>query len=150
MAVFGGFGTEDWPRGAHPPPPCEEIRALHLRNLERIEPVSVRQAYEYLTCAAADLPGFCCFPSPKGYLADFRYYAKGQWPYAFIINKRSLLFYFRPPSLRFPFSQTETELRELFGDSLERKRGEFGMHVFDRKDAELLHQVIQQHAPSSR
>lgn len=143
MTKFSGYGTADWPRGAHPPPSVIEIDMLHSRNLAYIESVAVRQAYKYLTHAAAELPGFFCFPRQKGYLVDFRYYANGQWPYAFIINKQSLLFYFRSPCFGPPFYQSKNGIRELFPDAAERASGEVTVRILDRRDAELVQQVIR-------
>lgn len=138
-----GYGTPDWPKGAHPPPSEDEREVLHSMNLARIESVAVRQAYKYLVEAANELPEFCCFPRQKDYFVDFRYYAHGRWPYAFIINAHSLLCYFRSPCFEPPFSQTETKIRQLFPDVAERRTGELKVRILDRNDAELVHQMIR-------
>ena len=64
-----------------------------------ISPDEVRHAYYALIGAAATLPKFDCYPTKGVVVSDFRYYTEGteeeEQPFAFIINKGSLLFYLR-------------------------------------------------------
>jgi hypothetical protein len=68
---------------------------------------------------------------------------KGHWPYAFIINQQSLLFYFRDSCFRPPFSQSKQKIRELFPNVTERKSGELKVHLCDRRGAELVEELIR-------
>ena len=65
-----------------------------------IELDSVRAAYYVMLGAVAAHPHLDCYPENKGEIRDFRLYASvKKQPFAFIVNKKSLLFYLRKPAL---------------------------------------------------
>ena len=70
--------------------------ALYREWLSRIESEDARDAFHYLVGRAASLKSFVCHPQQKGVISDFRFIVAScdEMPFAFIPNKRWLLFYF--------------------------------------------------------
>ena len=72
--------------------------------LDYIKTEKTKDAFLYIVGLSAALTDFDCHPQQKGYrgpVNDFRFYKKGskEQPFAFIPNKRWLLFYFRKPAV---------------------------------------------------
>ena len=62
---------------------------------------STKHALRYIIGFAAGLHKFQCYPKLKGKVRAFRFFAEDEkQPFAFIVNKKSLLFYFRLPAVR--------------------------------------------------
>lgn len=77
----------------------DQYDALHEDNLRFIADRAIRIAYIYLIRHAERLVGYRCYPNMKGAIRTFRYYAGAEQPFAFIVNRKSLLFYFRKPAV---------------------------------------------------
>lgn len=74
---------------------------LFLGDKNKIKNIEVFEAYRYLVGAACFLEDYVCKPNRQGVAHDFRYYFKNnpeKFPYSFIINQKSLLFYIREPA----------------------------------------------------
>lgn len=66
-----------------------------------LEEPAARQAFLYLIGIAACSSRYSCHIQWKGEVRDFRFHDMGgEQPFAFITNKRWLLFYFRLPAVR--------------------------------------------------
>lgn len=116
---------------------------LLLRHLEKIEVPEVRQAYLYLTHHAATLPLFHCRPGEHGDVDDFRYEQGTEWPFSFIVNQKSLLWYFRKAGLRHPAASVP-KLREWFDEVKENASGEITVRILTLDDArQMARQVFR-------
>ena len=74
---------------------------LYSEWLASIEQAETREAFTYLVGLAACLGGYSCHPQKKGVVRDFRFLnAQEEQPFAFIINQKWLLFYFRLPAVQ--------------------------------------------------
>lgn len=74
---------------------------LYAEWLKYIEAQETRDAFVYLVGLSACLREWACHPERKGEVRDFRFMHGGtEQPFAFIVNKKSLLFYFRAPATR--------------------------------------------------
>lgn len=108
--------------------------------LHHIRPLEVRDAFVYLVGAAAADMRFQCYGALKGVVRDFRFYdASGEQHYAFIVNRESLLFYFRAPAVtsgRHDFEQ----LSKLFTEVHKNNAGEWTVRVLDLASAQRLWQ----------
>jgi len=114
---------------------------LLLKHLDLIVVPEVRQAYLFLTHHAATLRGYECRPVQKGAVADFRYEQGGEWPFAFIVNQQSLLWYFRPPGLRHS-AANPTSLRQHFADVSENTAGEIKVRISNIEDAQRIAKLV--------
>ena len=114
-----------------------EHSPLLVSHLDSIASPAVREAYLYLTHHAATLREYECRPQAKGLIKDFRYYQSSQQPFAFIVNKESLLWYVRPPGLRHPAARL-AELGSLFTEVSENKAGEIKIRIDDLPTAQLV------------
>ena len=108
---------------------------LHDEFVDYIDDANVRDAYHVLLGAAENLIGFHCYPENKGDVRDFRFYTEDEkQPFAFIINKNSLLFYLRPPAVssgKYSFPR----IQSVFTEVNENPSGEWRIRVNDRNDA---------------
>jgi hypothetical protein len=102
----------------------------------------VRDALHVLIGAASNATNFECYPENKGEIKDFRYYIdEDKQPFAFIINKNSLLFYLRHPAIesnKYDFGK----LINWFGEVNENNKGEWTIRVNNRNDAILINEKI--------
>ena len=77
---------------------------LYAEWIDYIEDPKTKQAFRYIVGVAAASVEFVCYPQLKGAsgpVKDFRFFdSEGEQRFAFITNKKWLLFYFRPPALR--------------------------------------------------
>ena len=115
--------------------------ALILRHLDSIAAAEVREAYLYLTHHAASLRDYDCRPQDKGEVRDFRYYQGVQQPFAFIVNQKSLLWYFRAPGLRHPAANVE-RLKAVFPEVREIPRGEISVRISNLEEAKRMVEVV--------
>jgi hypothetical protein len=74
-------------------------------------------AFRYIIGFAATLKGFDCHPGLHGKIRDFRFFDResDEQPFAFIPNKKWLLFYLRPQAVRSGKYSLE-DLRTVFKD----------------------------------
>ena len=110
---------------------------LLLRHLDTIAVPDVRQAYLYLTHHAATLPEYQCRPGEHGDVNDFRYEQGPEWPFAFIVNQKSLLWYFRLTGLKHPAASIAS-LRQRFAEVNENSKGEITVRISDLDDAKRI------------
>ena len=93
----------------------EKNTELYEEYAKYITVDTVRDAFHVLIGAASTLAKFSCYPERKGEIQDFRYYsADDKQPFAFIINKHSLLFYLRAPALDTRIFGVRVKIRNLF------------------------------------
>lgn len=114
---------------------------LLLRHLDSITVPNIRQAYLYLTHHAATLREYQCRPGEHGDINDFRYEQGSKWPYAFIVNQQSLLWYFRKAGLGNPAADLDL-LREHFAEARENPSGEITVRVADIDDARRIAELV--------
>ena len=108
---------------------------LARQKLKDMPPSEARDAFELLIEHAAQLPGWECGAAQKGYFTDFRYYTPTEHPFAFIINKGSLRWYFRAPAgLRSQAANME-RLRQRFAEVDERRDGTIAVQLRTVEDA---------------
>ena len=100
----------------------------------------VKLAFDELIDGARNHPSLDCHPREmkKGETRSFRFYAdENEFPFSFITNRGSLLFYLRRPALRsgdYPLSSIE----ESFEHVDENTKGEITIKVFNREQARLV------------
>ena len=108
------------------------------QHLAHIAAVDAKDAFVYLVGLASSDARFQCYGELKGVVRDFRFYdASGKQPFAFIVNRESLLFYFRAPAVRSGEYEL-TELQAHFPTASENKSGEWTVRVNDLNDAKRL------------
>src|SRR6266850_2464624 len=114
----------------------ETLLAEHRRQLTA---ESAQQAFDTLVLAALLLPPFECGPARQGDIRDFRYKdrATGEWPFAFIVNRRDLLFYVRKQGVR-RVAGGLAALQARFRRVDENERGEFTVRVASAEEARRL------------
>lgn len=115
--------------------------------LEQIEDADAKEAYIYLIGAGATSKTYVCRPQVKGVVRDFRFYEQsGRQPFAFIVNKQSLLFYFRSPAVRSGRFNLP-ELQALFESASENNSGEWTVRLATLGDAQRLwHYILREAA----
>jgi hypothetical protein len=114
---------------------------LNEQYEQRIKVREVLQAYRHLRDHAAALEGYRCFPHPHGYIPSFRYLRGSTWPFGFIVNQKSLLFYIRKAGLSHPAANAKA-LRQIFAEVVENKRGEIKIRLSSLADAERLTSLL--------
>lgn len=108
---------------------------------EWIRSADARRAYQHMICHAESLAGFRCFPRQQGYIRSFRYMRGSEWPFAFIVNRDSLLFYFRKAGLSNK-AANESFLRGHFRAVGLTKNGEIKVRLEGLSDAERLVGIV--------
>jgi hypothetical protein len=107
-------------------------------QLEYIATQEVKDAYTFLVGAAAVSAQFQCHGELKGVVRGFRFYVDAeQQPFAFIVNRESLLFYFRSPAIRSRAFAFE-ELCNNFDDVSENKSSEWTVRITNLSTARRL------------
>lgn len=120
--------------------------AILPQHLEYIASESVKDAFIHLVGLAASDGRFQCFGELKGVVRDFRFYdAAGQQPFAFIVNRESLLFYFRAPAIR-SGSYRLAELEAQFGDVTANNSGEWTVRIVDLAGAKRVWDYVSSNA----
>ena len=115
--------------------------ALIMKHLDSIAVAEVREAYLFLTHHAASLETYDCRPQDKGEVQDFRYYQGAEQPFAFIVNQKSLLWYFRAPGLRHPAANV-AKLREQFAEVKDIARGEISVRISNVDEAKRMVELV--------
>lgn len=118
----------------------EHVRLL-LKHFDKIEVEAVREAYLYLTHHAAGLRDYECRPGMHGDVDDFRYEQGPEWPFAFIVNQKSLLWYFRKAGLRHPAANLD-QLRSHFAEAKENTSGELTVRIATLDDAQRIAELV--------
>ena len=114
---------------------------LLLRHFDTITVGAVREAYLYLTHHAAALREFKTRPGQHGDVDDFRYEQGSEWPFAFIVNQKSLLWYFRPAGLRHPAANVAT-LRTQFAEVKDTQPGHITVRISTVEDARKIGTLV--------
>ena len=115
---------------------------LYRQFVEHIEDRDARDAFRYLVGLAAEDPRFDCHPQQKGVVLDFRYIDRiGEQPYSLIVNKGSLLLYFRRPALANNLGSKKL-LTEKFSAVNENTRGELTVKLRSIADVQRLWDII--------
>ncbi len=98
----------------------------------------VKRAFDILVGSACTQTHLKSYPQLKGVVRDFRFYAdeKSQ-PFAFIINKTSLLFYLRLPAVKSARYEL-AKLRDIFPEIKENNSGEWTIKIQDISDAQSI------------
>ncbi|MCC5809135.1 MAG: hypothetical protein JJU06_02080 [Ectothiorhodospiraceae bacterium] len=111
--------------------------------LRHIEAEDVADAFAYLIGQAAAVSGYECYAERKGDVRDFRFYRAGgnEQPFAFIVNKKWLLFYFRAPAVR-TGNYAFGKLQEAFDSVAENTAGEWTVKVRSICDARRLWHLL--------
>ena len=113
----------------------KNVDELHSDNLSYIRNKDVRVAYLYLVRVAQNLAGYRCRPNMKGEIRTFRYYSGDKQPFAFIVNKESLLFYFRKPTVHlFSIEDLTPHFKEVNAP----RKNEITVRINDQAAAQLL------------
>ena len=108
---------------------------LYEEYAEAITIDAVRDAFHTMIGAASTMPNFNCYPERKGEIQDFRYFISDKkQPFAFIINKQSLLFYLRIPAIESKKYNLE-DLQDSFDEVNENPKGEWTIRISNRGDA---------------
>ena len=114
---------------------------LLLQHLDTIAVPDVRQAYLYMTHHAANLAEYQCRAGEHGVINDFRYEQGSEWPFAFIVNQKSLLWFFRLTGLKHP-AATIASLRQRFAEVNENSKGEITVRISDLDDAKRIAALV--------
>ncbi len=114
---------------------------LLLRHFDKITVAEVRRAYLFLTHHAATQRDFQCRPGQHGDVDDFRYEQGGEWPYAFIVNQKSLLWYFRPAGLGHPAANVAA-LRTQFAEVKEPQANHIAVRISTVEDARKIAALV--------
>jgi len=116
-------------------------QGLYSEWIDYIEDPGTKQAFRYIVGVAAASKEFVCHPQMKGVngpIKDFRFIdARGEQPFAFITNKRWLLFYFRPPAIRTKRYSRDSLIND-FPSFVENPAGEWTVKLTCINDVVLL------------
>lgn len=117
-----------------------------VQHAEHIAAPEVREAFAYLVGSAALSRELSCHALMKGVVRDFRLHdASGSQPFSLIVNRDSLLFYFRLPAVR----SGRFSLRDLersFEEVRENNSGEWTVRLADLESARRLWALITSRA----
>lgn len=111
---------------------------MHLHELvTHVQDARSRDALRYLVALAAEDVEHRCFPHRKGAVLDFRFMKDGIQPYAVLVNRESLLFYFRRPGIA-TGRWSKDVLQRHFKDVSENERDEIKVRLRDIDDVKRL------------
>jgi hypothetical protein len=104
---------------------------------------SAKDAFSYIVGLAATHRSLTCFPKVKGVVNDFRFFSKAdQQIFSFIVNKGSLLFYFRKPAVRSGRYEFESVAR-MFASASITKAGEWTVPLQSIDDVKRLWSLLE-------
>ena len=112
-----------------------ELVQSHAKKIVSHE---VLDAYYYFVGIGVTSPEFSCKAVNKGEVCDFRYYVGKEQPFAFIINQKSLKFYFRKFSIEEYGMSVEGLKRHIQNETVELKkppRREFSVDIYNLETA---------------
>lgn len=117
--------------------------------LHYIATEDVRSAFRYLVEAAGHLESFEGRPAPHGHIKrNYHYFEDGLSPFAFTVNRRSLLFYLRKPAQTHPTLAAD-DLRKCFSDVKVLPRGQVTFRMQTGPEARMAMDVIFADAQAS-
>jgi hypothetical protein len=114
---------------------------LLQEQADRIQLREVLDAYWYLIGFSECLSDYKPEPFRKGVVLDYRFLRDGENWFAFIVNRKSLLFYFRSPSTR-SGRWSKQELVKQFDEVLEPRSGEVTVRLSSTNEARKLMALI--------
>lgn len=113
-----------------------------VQHAERIASPATREAFAYLVGSAALSPDWICHAQMKGEVHDFRFHDHaGSQPFSLIINRDSLLFYFRLPAVR-SGRYLWTDLQSSFEEVRDNNSGEWTVRITHLESARRLWEFI--------
>lgn len=110
---------------------------LIVSQLDSIKLNSVKAAYIFLISDAKQRSSYDVKPGGHGDVSDFRYYVNGEFRFAFIPNRKSLLWYFRVPALN-SMSLNMEALEADFSEVRETNANEVTVRICDYDDAKRI------------
>lgn len=123
-----------------------DVRNAHLYRdwADHIASVETKDAFRYFVGLAAEDSRYTCHPHKKGEVRDFRFAdEQGRQPFAFIVNRNSLLFYFRKPAIQSK-QWTKNLLAEHFDSVEENASGELTIKLVGIADVQKLWRLIRE------
>jgi putative restriction endonuclease len=135
--------TECGPRGLKILKSKTWDEAILSDHRSSIKENSARDALDAMVAAAVEVPAYDTEPAWQGEVRIFKYVdpASGERPFAFIVNRKDLLFYIRAKGLvRVPGGFAA--LRRQFNSTVENKRGEWTVRIASKEDAESLNSML--------
>ena len=121
-----------------------EHLSLIVEHANHIQEPEVRDSFCLLVGLAAADHRFNCHARLKGDVRDFRWHSpSGDQPYALIVNRRSLLFYFRLPAVRSGHHDFG-ELQQRFKHVNLNPSGEWTVSLETLADARSLWALLEQ------
>ena len=103
--------------------------------MDYIQNEETRDAYNVMLGSAATMVSLECYPEHTGVLHDFRYYMdSNEQPFAFIVNRNSLLFYIRLPAVRAKIYDFK-KMCKIFNEINEKPTGEWKIRIISTDDA---------------
>jgi hypothetical protein len=116
--------------------------SLYPEWLAHVQTPEARDAFVFLVGYAATLKRYTCHVQRRGAVRDFRLKsADGKIPFAFIVSRRWLLFYFRLPSLE-PGGLSSKSIRSSFPHAKLNRRGEWTVRLHDVEDVRVLLKLL--------
>lgn len=112
-------------------------------QIAHISSLEVAAIYGYLVGYSKALPSLAGHQNLKGRVLEYQYWIDDRQPYAFIVNKGSLLFY-----IRYPDEDLDDALRAQLVEQFVTKvntAGEFTVRLTSIEDASVLMQNIFGH-----
>ena len=107
---------------------------LYPEWIEYIRSMEVKQAFISIVGLSACLKTYRCYPQRKGSVRDFRFMDENnEQAFAFIVNQRSLLFYFRKSVVRSDRYNFET-IRSALPSCKQNSRGEWTVRISTLQD----------------
>jgi len=115
---------------------------LYSEWLASIEQAETREAFAYIVGLAASLGGYTCHPQKKGVIRDFRFLnAQKKQPFAFIINQKWLLFYFRLPAVKGRHYSLD-QVQATFDSTTVTNTGEWTVKIQSIQDVKRLWSLL--------
>jgi len=111
---------------------------------DHIDNDETRDAYIYLVGLAASLRKYKCHPGKHGDVKDFRFKdAANRRPFDFIVNKGSLLFYFRGPAIESGrYSIKQLEAADFKPEEEDNSLGEWRVRLGSIADVKRLWPIL--------
>lgn len=122
-------------------PSWDPDRLNWLRS--QIESRDAESAFDLLVNHARTLPRFTCGAGKHGYMHDFRYVdsGTGEWVFAFVTNRRHLLFYVRKPGVQ-RFAHVREAIETDVTNIQETNDGQWKLRIENSFEAEALLGVL--------
>ena len=114
---------------------------VYVDWLAYIRRPETRDAFRYFIGLAAGLSSLTCYPQAKGAVFAFRFYIGKDQPFAFIVNRSSLLFYFRAPAVR-SGKYSFDRLNDAFDSAAEPRSEEWTVRLQTVADVQRLWKLV--------